>query len=126
MRSVNSARERLNPVVLMFAILFAMTSRFCSWALIPVAAMASVSMVMALHRHPADFLVGGDRLVAHRQNRLQRALRRHDRFDDLMHRRRALHAADRSGFRRFQAADGVAGDLIHDLAEVGAAGRADV
>src|SRR5271157_2469054 len=41
MRSVNSARERLKPVVLMLATLFAITSRFCSWALMPVAAIAS-------------------------------------------------------------------------------------
>jgi len=41
MRSVNSARERLKPVVLMLATLFAITSKFCSWALMPVAAIAN-------------------------------------------------------------------------------------
>ena len=41
---MNSARERLKPVVLMLAMLLAMTSMFCSWALMPVAAIDNALM----------------------------------------------------------------------------------
>src|SRR3974390_1510388 len=109
MRSVNSARERLKPVVLMLATLLAMTSRFCSWALMPVAAIASalissssvplvklslaglgVALMPPSDCHTGDLLVGRDRLVADREDRLERTLRLHNCFDDPHRRRRAF------------------------------------
>jgi hypothetical protein len=45
-------------------------------------------------RHAGDFLIGGDRLVAYRQNSLKRALSRHDRVHDLHRGDCALNALD--------------------------------
>src|SRR5277367_3349151 len=123
MRSVNSARERLNPVVLMLAMLLAMTSRFCSWALMPVAAIANALIkdsslyAKTLDRHPCDLLIGGYRLVPDCQRLTQRALRAHDRFDDLERRQGALDSLDRRAFAGLQRADRVADDLTQGLGE---------
>src|SRR5574337_359939 len=121
MRSVNSARERLNPVVLMLATLLAMTSRFRSCALMPVAAIASALMLLPRYlkrrlrnksdRHVRDVLPGGDDLVADREHGLQRPLRLHHGLDDLHRRRRALNAFDRRRFARLERADGAADDV---------------
>src|SRR6202167_3983629 len=107
MRAVNSARERVKPDVVMLAILFAITSRFCSWALMPVAAIASALIphpplpLRTAHaakprsdRHSRNLLISGDRLVADRENGLQRTLRRHHRLDHFHRRRCAFDALD--------------------------------
>src|SRR5208337_677616 len=125
MRSVNSARERLKPVVLMLAMLLAMTSRFCSWALMPVAAIASalIASFSGSHfacgsdRHAGDLLIGGDDLVADGEDRLKRALRPHDGFDHLHRRGRALDALDRRGFAGLQRPDCRADRLAERLLE---------
>src|SRR5271155_4670914 len=125
MRSVNSARERLNPVVLMLAMLLAMTSRFCSWALMPVAAIANALIkdsclyAKTLDRHPCDLLIGGYRLVPDRQRLAQRALRAHDRFDDLERRQGALDYLDRRGLAGRRRPDRFADDLAQRRREAG-------
>ena len=70
-------------------------------------------------RHPCDFLIRRYRLVADRQRLAQRALRAHDRFDDLERRQRALNALDRRGLAGLQRADRVVDDLAQRLSEAG-------
>src|SRR5271169_310845 len=113
----------------MLAMLLAMTSRFCSWALMPVAAIANALIkdsclyAKTLDRHPCDLLIGGYRLVADCQRLAQRALRAHDRFDDLERRQGALDSLDRRGLAGLQRADRVADDLAQSLGEAGSRSR---
>src|ERR687887_267 len=98
MRSVNSARARLKPVVLMLAILLAITSRFVCWAFIPAAAIASALMTSTPSNScPADLEVGGYDLVADGDRRLQLLLCAHDGLDHLLHRGAAFDAGHRGG-----------------------------
>src|SRR5580658_2982523 len=141
MRSVNSARERLKPVVLMLATLFAITSRFCSWALIPVAAIANALISTAsapvpnpprraIHdpdsrsdRHARNLLKSSDRLVADRKNGLERTLRRHHRLDALHRRRCSFHALNSDSLAGLQGVHYGTDRLGERLFEAGPFGR---
>src|SRR6202034_65931 len=70
-----------------------------------------------------DLLISGDRLVADRENALERTLRRHHRVHDLHRRDRALDALDGHGFPGLQRVDGGADHLRERLVETRPLGR---
>ena len=117
---MNSARARLKAVVLMLAMLLAMTATFKSWAAMPVAAMESAFIFVSLYRHLTERLIGGHDLVADRDSGMERLLGGHHGLDDLLDRGLALKAGNRSRLARFEIADRIRGYIGEDLTKVGA------
>ena len=99
----------------------------CDWAFMPVAAMVRARhRYVSSDRHAADFLIGGDQLVADAIAVCSVSCAFITACDDLLHRGLALDARDRRRFALLQRVHGVGRDLGKHLAEIRRrAGRCD-